>query len=75
MTVGDTGSTAPELNCRYLPMNIIEGSRARRGIRKDLDRRLMAQKSNITFSTAMGTKRSPKAVMYQPLEGFTTIDA
>ena len=73
-TFDSAGSTAPELNCRYLPMNIIDGSRASRGIINELERRLMAHSSRIRFRTAIGTNRSPMAVIYHPLEGLTTIE-
>ena len=51
-----------------------EGIRARRGITKDFERRLMAQRRRMTLSVIKGTKRRPERDTSHTFAGFMAIE-
>ena len=61
--------------CTYLPTKKNAGMRARSGIMKDFDLRLMAHRRRMTLTIERGTKRMPVKEIIHTFAGLTTIDA
>ena len=61
--------------CTYLPTKKNAGIRARSGIMKDLDLRLIAHRRRIILTIESGTKRIPVKDISHTFAGLTTIEA